>query len=165
MQLLLYQERISPVLLPWTFVGSAWVYKQKRQKNVITAFIKGKELTVLQKMAQSILCIDSMKILKSVMVVNGPQRTACLAKGYNNDKYKWVEVLVLGKKPWNSTVQQQVSRHSLEVDTSSQDSSRNSNNKHRQYARIMYASQSRGACQIFFLAGARSRSYYQIIHQ
>ena len=36
-------------------------------------------------------------------------------------------------------------------DTSSQDSSRNSNNKHRQYARIMYASQSRGGMpDIFF---------------
>ena len=30
--------------------------------------------------------------------MNGPQRTACLAKGYNNDKYKWIEVLVMGKK-------------------------------------------------------------------
>ena len=32
--------------------------------------------------------------------MNGPQRTACLAKGYNNGKYKWIEVLVMGKKQW-----------------------------------------------------------------
>ena len=32
--------------------------------------------------------------------MKGPQRTACLAKGYNDDKYKWIEVLVLGKKQW-----------------------------------------------------------------
>ncbi len=30
--------------------------------------------------------------------MNGPQRTACLTKGYNNGKYKWIEVLVMGKK-------------------------------------------------------------------
>ncbi len=29
--------------------------------------------------------------------MNGPQRTACLAKWYNNDKYKWIEVFVMGK--------------------------------------------------------------------
>ncbi len=33
--------------------------------------------------------------------MNGPQRTACLAKGYNNDKYKWIEVLVMGKSNGN----------------------------------------------------------------
>ena len=33
--------------------------------------------------------------------MNGPQRTASLAKGYNNGKYKWIEVLVMGKKQWN----------------------------------------------------------------
>ncbi len=27
--------------------------------------------------------------------MNGPQRTACLEKGYNNDKYKWIEVDLL----------------------------------------------------------------------
>ena len=32
--------------------------------------------------------------------MNGPQRTACLAKGCNNGKYKWIEVLVMGKKQW-----------------------------------------------------------------
>ena len=31
--------------------------------------------------------------------MNGTQRTACLARGYNNDKYKLIEVLVTGNKP------------------------------------------------------------------
>ncbi len=39
-------------------------------------------------------------MLKTENKMNGPQRTACLAKGYNNGKYKWIEVLVLGKKQW-----------------------------------------------------------------
>ncbi len=30
--------------------------------------------------------------------MNGPQRTACLAKGCNTGKYTWIEVLVMGKK-------------------------------------------------------------------
>ncbi len=38
--------------------------------------------------------------LKVSETMNGPQRTACLAKGYNNDKYKWIEVLVMGKNQW-----------------------------------------------------------------
>ncbi len=29
--------------------------------------------------------------------MNGPQWTACLAKGYKNDKYKWIEVLVTSR--------------------------------------------------------------------
>ncbi len=32
--------------------------------------------------------------------MNGPQWTACLAKGYNNVKYRWIEVLVMGKNQW-----------------------------------------------------------------
>ncbi len=32
--------------------------------------------------------------------MKGPQRTACLAKGCNNGKYKWTEVLVMGKQQW-----------------------------------------------------------------
>ncbi len=30
-------------------------------------------------------------------LMNGPQQTACLGKGYNNNNYKQIEVLVMGK--------------------------------------------------------------------
>ena len=38
--------------------------------------------------------------------MNGPQWTACLAKGYNNGKYKWIEILVKGKKTAHKIVSQ-----------------------------------------------------------
>ncbi len=34
--------------------------------------------------------------------MNGPQQTACLAKVYNNGKYKRIEGLVLGKNQYIS---------------------------------------------------------------
>ncbi len=44
-----------------------------------------------------------MRLVNRLLTItmNGPQRTACLAKGYNNGKYKWIDVLVMGKKQWN----------------------------------------------------------------